>query len=828
MPSLTAAHRGYEYQDLMAACRLVDVLLGFVASVYVDEKLVPDDRFDDLTILEDAGHRERTQFKHTDNDDLPLTLETFTNDSRDLRLDRLVAAATADRDGPGSPAPSCSFRVVLRDAAPADDRLLAVLKPASPDPGPFLDGMSSSRWRFDANALWTSATAMPSGRRPPPFAFLATGDRAVSRDDLDWLCERLVIELQAPAASGDLIAPGPAEKLLLGRLRADIGAESYPNVDRSAIDVADAMIRTARVARQGRIRITAEELLRRTQLRHDFGAVARAHPIDRTIEVPRTSTVSTLTHAVTGAIAATQPLIIIGPPGQGKSWICQQLMDEMARSGWLIAEHYCYLGDADRDKDARVLAEAVFGSLLSRLADADSRSVSAQRPRFTADEDALVGAVQAALALEADRPIALVIDGLDHVTRVRGGQPDFDPSLSLCEALSSLEMPQGSVLIVLSQPGAHLEPLLDNGAKTIPVPGLARGELQALAARLGITAAPAGGAAVSALLTEPDAINDFIEALEQRSEGNALYATYLCREALRHHATVADPASIVRQLPPFDGTLEAYYQHLYGQVGDRSWWVAEVLALIDFAVTRGELREIRPDAGHRIDTALEALKPVLTERAAQGGVRVYHESFARFIRRPLQASPAALNAVLGLITTWLSEKGLLSDPRAFRSLLALWAEAGQHRQVVDAVDKDFVAAAIAAGFPASATAEALAVAAGSAARLGDWGATARCVELARAAETFQYERYDSAFVDFADVAAAMLKVDVLAERLLHDGRTVMSARAGLRMCAAVDQLGGVAPWQETWSPTFMSPHTTTRRTAPNPIDKCRWRGLAAV
>jgi len=102
MPNLTAAHRGYEYQDLLVAARLVDMMLGTIVKVHVDEKLLPDDRFDDLTTIDATAHRERTQFKHTENEDQPLTLATFASDARSLRLDRLVATALADRDGPGA------------------------------------------------------------------------------------------------------------------------------------------------------------------------------------------------------------------------------------------------------------------------------------------------------------------------------------------------------------------------------------------------------------------------------------------------------------------------------------------------------------------------------------------------------------------------------------------------------------------------------------------------------------------------------------------------------------------------------------------------------
>ena len=110
MADLTGAHRGYEYQDLLVACRLVDMLLDEVVEARIDKKLVPDDRFDDLSVRDASGHWDRSQFKHTDADDSPLSLNTFTGDARSLRLDRLVAAAVSYRDDPGTETDSVQFR----------------------------------------------------------------------------------------------------------------------------------------------------------------------------------------------------------------------------------------------------------------------------------------------------------------------------------------------------------------------------------------------------------------------------------------------------------------------------------------------------------------------------------------------------------------------------------------------------------------------------------------------------------------------------------------------------------------------------------------------
>ena len=352
-------------------------------------------------------------------------------------------------------------------------------------------------------------------------------------------------------------------------------------------------------------------------------------------------------------------------------------------------------------------------------------------------------------------------------------------------------------MIVLSQPGPHLEPLQQAGARVAAIPGLDERELESLATRLNVVPGDQHKSphAARPLLEGSEAIADFLDALVKRSAGNALYATYLCRETLRRADIIVDAATTVRNLPPFDGTLKNYYDHLYLALGAEAGWVADVIALVDFAITRAELRQIRPDAAPRVDGALAVLQPVLTERATQGGVRVYHESFARYLRGPFEHDTAALRALLEHIADWLDSKGLFTDPRAFRSLLAILAEAGHDKRVVDLVDLMFVTRAVAAGFPASSINAKLATAIGSAARLGNWAAVVRYVELARAAEWYQTERFDSTLVAFVDVPASLLGADTLAARLLDDDRLVMPARAGLQMCAAVDALGANAPWR---------------------------------
>jgi len=783
--TLDAAHRGYDYQDLLTAIRLVDVLIGRLQITHVDEKLFDGDLFDDLTAVDLQGNRERFQFKHRDAP-THLPLSTFTSQARDLKLDSILACIIADRSHSAGTVPS-RYRIVLRDGSP-ETQLQPFLRLASPDPGGFSTGFHSSRFQLGLDACWpASASSTPGRRAGDPFAFLRTG--SFQRADFELLCRQVVIEVDAPEASFDLTRPGPAEQILLERIRREVGAETYPNADRTAEDVAQILVGMGKAAREKRCDPTSTEALRRTRLRTDFGAVARAHPVDSTREVVRANAVDQVVAAAEGAANARHPLLLVGPPGQGKSWICHQALAALRQAGWLTAEHYCFLGDGDGDRKPRVLTDRIIGSLLARLAAIEPKLVEEQRPRFSADEEALVRAVQQALKESPDRKVALVIDGLDHVTRVQGSVAGRDePSRVLAQQLASIDLPAGCVLIVLSQPGDQLAPLEAIGAASVQVPALGAPELLEMAEKLGVLATLADPAPTSS-----DSIA-LIAAIAGITQGNALYATYVCREVLRQPSLTLDTQALVSMLPPFDGTLHAYYSHLLSTIQDGV--VADTLALVDFAITRDDLREIWPASARRIDAEVARLAPVLTELSTQGGIRIYHESFARFLREPLERNDGDRLAILKTLSDWLQSKGFFTDLRAFRFLLPLLEKRGERTDVVRRVESTFLRDAVAHGFPPAAIIANICVALRCAGRLRDWVASCRLVELSRGVEAFEYERVGELLVEFADVALAMIGPHVFPAQLLYDGRTTVPSRAGLELCAAIDRAGLAAPWSE--------------------------------
>jgi hypothetical protein len=773
--SLAHAHRGYQYQDLISAIALVDVLLQRNVDTVIDRKLFPGDLFDDLTISAASG-RQRLQLKHSSDPAAELKLATFSGNSRGVRLDLVISALLKERAAFPQGAETTLYRLVFTEKLPGSGDLSDLLHPVSLsiDSPPL--GLGNTLRHFDPTQLWQLRAKGSAGGDLAGVLFDFT---SLTQDDLQWACDHLIVETSALRFSGNLHAPGPAEEFLLNRVRDEVGAGSFPNADLTAIDVAAQLILSAVSARTGLDDTTFATLIRRTRLRTDFGAVTAATPVVPGREVSRDALVADIVAQIESQSANGGVRIVAGPPGQGKSWVSEQVGSRLKSNGWLVAEHYCFLGEADHERDDRVLLDAIFGSLIARLADRDGRFVLDNIPRFAADRNTLQQSLHTA-ARDGKRKVALIVDGLDHVSRVMRAHRSSNPSMVVCEALAQLELPENVVLVILSQPGEHLAAFTE--AERSELPGMSRDELEKMSdLLLGVT-------------TEDDASRGhYLDQLEDRSAGNALYATYLVFESSRRdldrYPTRAD---LISALPPFDGTLKSYYEYLYAELDAEGWVVAEELAIANFAMTREELEQLRNPA--RVENALRVLAPVLRVQVSSG-IRFYHESFGRFVRERLAEHSAEVAALLETISTWLMKQGIFDDSRAYRWLLPTLAEQERHIELVALIDDNFVETSIANAFPARAINANLARASESAAILSDWPGVVRLIQMAAAVHTFDFDRFET-LVEFSDVQAEFVDPQHIADRLSDGDRLVVSGRQGVLRCAALDAAGAVAPWSD--------------------------------
>lgn len=367
--ALAAAHRGYAYQDLVAAYLLVRALVERFESVVVDRKIVDDDRFDDIEVAT-SGARIRRQLKSSTDPSAALSLSDFNSAGSSLRFDRLVNTMTAEGTRTAD-----EYRLSATWQPPAPSDGLAGLLVASSDSGTF-PGFATKTFRLDASTLW------PEDGLPAlaPLQHTSAGAKALSREEVVRFCERFVIEVSLPPASLDLSTPGPLEQLLLGLMSEQVGIGRYPNHDRDVVDAGALAIYVASTARTAGATLSPADIAQRLQLRMDFGRIAQAFPIDKAVLQERLSQRRHLCEAIRrGGVH-----LALAGPGSGKSWVLTQVAQDLRNEGFVVARHYCFLEPGDELVEQRVTTNVFFGNLLGELDDAFKSCSQTPPQRFAA------------------------------------------------------------------------------------------------------------------------------------------------------------------------------------------------------------------------------------------------------------------------------------------------------------------------------------------------------------------------------------------------------------------------------------------------------------
>jgi hypothetical protein len=772
---LGAAHSGYIYQDLVAAYLITSALVEPTDRIIVDRKVFEGDRIDDLEVVV-ATRRVRRQIKYSVSSDRRLSVSDFKFASGLLRLDELVLTHVYRESGGDEEYRLCATWDVPNQA----DELGEFLEEVYAEPT--IAGSAVRTFRLNGPAIWPQ-------NEMPKWRLIATNDRIERTHFIDF-CSRFIIELLLPRASLDFMNPGPIEGALLDLLSRGVGVGRYPNDDLRVEDVAAQAVFVAETARSTGASLTPDEIVTRLRLRRDYGHIAQAFPLDPNIAIERPGArAAILRLALDGALQ-----IVTAPPGAGKSWELTQLADDLRERGAIVARHYCYLDPSDDQSARRITSNAFFGNLIYELTTVSSELRDKSHIGFSADSASLERLLS--VAADCGKRVVLIVDGLDHIARVRVEVGSVAANQSdIVDQLAAIEVPPSVSIVIGSQPGDHLAPLRSAWASRLVSQTLNSWELSEL---VELSRAHGVEHVLQSLGFESEQIQQTVEMLAARAEGNPLYARALSVELLRgsKDGSIASPLSWLRSDEGQGGGLMAYYKHLYdGEISNHPI-IADVLGALDFAVTTTELQDIvGPLVCGHVEPALHALQPVLSDASAQGGVRIFHESFRRFIRDRMAEGNRSVSDVLSPVIQWLQRRGPFADALSFRFLISALARAGFDSAIWNLVDHTFVQQAIGNGHSLDPILANISLSAEVARRAGNWPMLVRALELRRAALT-AFDPSQNDWEEYLEGFAAVFGHGALAARLLFDGRPTLRRNLGLFACDLVDRCGGVPPWRE--------------------------------
>ena len=222
-----------------------------------------------------------------------------------------------------------------------------------------------------------------------------------------------------------------------------------------------------------------------------------------------------------------------------------------------------------------------------------------------------------------------------------------------------------------------------------------------------------------------------------------------------------------------------------------------------------------------VSAALKVFEPIFVQIEAQGGLRVFHESFRRFIREELKEQGVNLVDILDPVINWMKDKGFYENAKSYRFLLSALKNANKSNEIYDLVSFDFVSTSINYGHTVDAIQNNIAITANIASYDQNWAILVRCNELRRALHTYEQERLGGK--DYWLTYGRLFGHQALSERLLFDGRPTLDYLNGMQACLIVDDMGGIAPWREyvnlemsyedgTYSPDYFD-HLTQLKTS---------------
>jgi hypothetical protein len=444
----------------------------------------------------------------------------------------------------------------------------------------------------------------------------------------------------------------------------------------------------------------------------------------------------------------------------------------------------------------------LWGNLIAELIDHAPALRDRHQPIYAADLSSLERLLGHAVETGPTGRVILIVDGLDHIARLRSDAPSLSQSeTDIVEQLALLKLPSGVVVVAGSQPGAHLDPLCPR-AHEIMLPEWNCDDVAVLAERRGLREAlrEAGllmpSAWVARSEAEEVAWDELVSALQERSEGNPLYAAILCFDLLNliPEKRALDWRDRLCELPSIEGRITNYYEFLLNGIeadDSLSGYAAELLGVVDFGLTGEELRSMFPHLGHHLDRCLARLRAILKQTSAQGGWRIYHESFRRFILERLQARGRTLADAMQPVLSWLAARDFFFDVKAYRFLLPTLRRAGRLDDILEYFTVDFVARSIAEGQPRPAINANLSLGLAVATQNRDWTKVCRLIHLRLAHTIFEEELQ---MTEYGRAFAALHGAQALAERLLFDGRPTIIRQEGLLLCELCDEMGQVAPW----------------------------------
>ncbi len=379
----------------------------------------------------------------------------------------------------------------------------------------------------------------------------------------------------------------------------------------------------------------------------------------------------------------TEPIVLTGPPGRGKSTFLSKVCELLQKKGIPLVRHHYYLSSTDRSLD-RHTSFAVEESLLAQI------------KNFHPDvrvPDQTLGAALAACAAHYNKhkkPFVLILDGLDHVWRNQG--QDKRPLDEIFNQV--LPAFENLVVVVGTQPveDAQLPTRLLTDAprstwKELPVMS-ADAVLQYIRKQVN----------QGRLKIEPkhpnfeEEIQAAAAGVRARTNGHPLHVIYATEELIRSDHPLSK-WSVEQLLGDMTRDVKTYYGSLWNLLSASQKDVLRLVCEFPFFWPAHGFTEIARNAGAPLPEVSAVMHLLYSSTA---GLKPFHESLVVFIKQT-DGYELRVKALAPFVERWLGDDA----PNALRVnwLWSVKAKQGHPEDLIEGLQRDWIIDRLCEGYP---------------------------------------------------------------------------------------------------------------------------------
>lgn len=616
---LRPAQRGYRYQDFVCARIILQQMFEQGNPIIrFDEKESTSDIIDDLK-LSYNGSRLCFQIKFTKTS-RTLTMQDISNNG-ELDLSKLYNQFVLENK-------SVEYYFVLKWGSPIDEDVCRFLER---DPNP--------RFAF-ANSI-TYQIISDTYLELKNFIHIPCSNENAKKffSSLHFVCD-------APEASLDFTAPSLLENELAA-YATKLGVNQYPNNLTISNFLTQLVDFICNKRSDENFEITQNELLRKLDIRTDYGSIPQSFQIDETIKLLQTEQIEKF-HEYSGLH---NKIIIEGEPGSGKSYFITEYIAYLNSKNIKFAHHYFFIGNNDDLSVRRINHNTMIGNLIKEVYDTFPDIAKKHHSDFSATITKLNN-----LLSEIQEPFYLILDGIDHFYRTYLHNSDED----IMNIINSINLHSNVKLILISQPLNNLKDTSFNVYKMVP---WSLKTVKVYSEKFG-------------LFLDDITINKAYNL----SQGNPLYSAYIFN-CLKTGIDSLD------SLPTYSTSIETYYSYLFNRINDNELF--GIIAVLPFLFTQEDIVEIS-NRGDFAKIKFNELLPVLNYLPLKGGYCIYHESLKRYIYDHCKKHGIDLVRNKTSIFKWLISKDFYQNEKAYNFALPLALELEAYDWGASLVGFDFL------------------------------------------------------------------------------------------------------------------------------------------